>query len=182
MWYLTSGYCGFLNWFVQQKHHFFQQQIHRRCLFPLHRCCCVSRIWSFSSGMSFAKELAAWTWHIVKRWSTQIWNAAVYDLPSAVYHQPALQYQHLPTVAMSMSCTAPKKCRSGLPGTAGDTGESHAKACPDPQKITATYCDERSDEWKMDENGKYNARCIGWTYLSISFAIKIYQKKHFKCL
>ena len=40
----------------------------------------------------------------VKRLSTQIWNAAVYDLPSAVYHdQPALQYQHLPTVAMSMS-------------------------------------------------------------------------------
>ena len=77
----------------------------------------------------FCKELAAWTWHVCQhRFGMQ---QCLICQALCIISQ---HYQHLPTVAMSMSCTAPKKCRSGLPGTAGDTGESHAKACPDPQK------------------------------------------------
>ena len=82
----------------------FSQQIHRRCLFALHRCCCVSRIWSFSSGIVFCKELAAWTWNVCQHRFGMQQCMICQAHPSAVYHdQPALQYQHLPTVAMSMS-------------------------------------------------------------------------------
>ena len=41
-----------------------------------------------------------------------------------------------------------------------------------PVRILRNHCDERSDEWNMDANGKYLMDPI---YISVSYVIKMYQ-------